>query len=733
MSIHFEKETLSFYIESNDLSYVFKVSEHGFLQHLYYGKKIARDDVSYLPFFRDRGQSVCLPTSKMRRYSAGEYLYECPTAHRGDYKECMIEVITTSGVRSSALKYVSHEILDEKPALCGMPSLSGGTTLKVNLIDEITGITVTLYYSVYDELSAIVRRAEITNTTTDTVKINRIYSASVDFYGKDWDVITLYGAHVRERQIERNRAHHGVFEASSSRGVSSGQMNPFMAIATPNCDENNGSVYGFNLVYSGDFSFKTSLDQDDNLRFVGGINDFGFEWTLAPSESFSSPEMVMVYSDNGLGEMSRTFHDLYRNYLINPAYVFEHRPIVINNWEATYFNFDTKKLCDIIDSVIGTGIDTVVLDDGWFGVRNNDKSGLGDWFINYDKLPNGLTPIIDHAHKNGMKFGLWFEPEMVNKDSDLYRAHPDWAIAINDVEPCPSRDQLVLDFSRDEVVDYIASSICKILDENAIDYVKWDMNRPLSEDWSSALKERSGELHHRYVLGVYKLCEKLVKGYPHIFFEGCASGGCRFDPAMAYYFPQIWTSDDTDAYERSRIQYGSSLCYPLSLQSCHVSAVPNHQTKRISSLKARGDIAHLGATGYELDTTQLSKADLDEIKVQVDQYKQMQDLVLRGDLYRLASPFEGNYFVEQLVSKDKTNSLITAMRTLSVPNGWCYRVYPKGLVATSTYEVCEINSAEKCSPLTFRATGSTIMYAGFPIYFDSGDFSTKTISIKMVK
>lgn len=735
MFVKYDEETKIFHLESGEASYVFCVNEFGILQHLYFGKRIeASDDVRYLAVSIDRGHSVGAPGMPSRAYTGGEFFYEYACAHRGDYRECAVELTDGRGASASDLRYVSHEILECKPPICGMPSLSGDNALKVTLRDEISGAVVDLYYSAFDDCSVIARRAEIHNPTAAPLKIKRAYSACVDFYGSAWDVITLPGAHCGERQIERGRARRGVIAASSSRGVSSGQCNPFMAVVSPDCTEKVGLAYGFNLIYSGDFVLKAGLDQDNNLRVVGGINDFGFEWTLGAGETFATPETAIAFSDRGLGGMSRAFHDVYRNHLINPRFVKARRPVVINNWEGTYFNFDTKKLCDIIKAVKGSGIDAFVLDDGWFGVRNGDRSGLGDWFVNLDKLPDGLTPIIECAHENGMRFGLWFEPEMVNKDSDLYRAHPDWAIAINGVEPCVGRDQLVLDLSRDEVVDYIASVVGKILDEYEIDYVKWDMNRPLADDWSHALGERSGELHHRYVLGFYKLCDRLVGGYPEIFFEGCASGGCRFDPAAAFYFPQIWTSDNTDAYERTRIQYGTSLCYPLSMHSCHVSASPNHGTRRTTSFKTRGDVARLGATGYELDTTQLGADDLAAIKGQVEAFRGVEDLVLNGDLYRLADPSTSNYFAEEIVSRDKSDAYITAMCALVRPNAEIFRLYPGGLDEKAVYRVTDYaDSVSVGGKIDFTASGAALMNAGFPVFFGSGDFATKTIRVTRVK
>ncbi|MBR2499389.1 MAG: alpha-galactosidase, partial [Clostridia bacterium] len=530
---------------------------------------------------------------------------------------------------------------------------------------------------------------------------------------KKWDVLTLPGAHLRERFIERNKLSHGIFSIDSKRGVSSGQMNPFMALVRKNTDESQGEAYGFNLVYSGDFVFKAQIEENDNVRILGGVNDYDFSWELKPSEKFTSPETVMVYSDKGLGEMSRSFHDLYRKYLINERFVSKSRPIVINNWEATYFDFNTKKLCKIVDSVKNTNIDTFVLDDGWFGVRNHDKSGLGDWLVNEEKV--NLREIIDYTHKNGLKFGLWFEPEMVNEQSELYKAHPDWAMKVDGLTPCTGRDQLVLDLTRKEVRDYIVESVSKILREHPIDYVKWDMNRSLTENYSAWLGVNGKETHHRYVLGLYDICERIVNGFPNIFFEGCASGGCRFDPAMLYYFPQIWTSDDSDAYMRTIIQYGTSMCYPLSSQSCHVSVCPNHQCGRNTPFSSRGDIASLGATGYELDTTKLSEEDLTAIKSQVDKYRLNERLILDGDLYRLNNPLEENLFAVMVVSKDKRVAKLTAMRPISIPNGVETRIYAQGLDENANYHIKELD---------LTLSGRNLINFGLLVKFKNNDFAT---------
>ena len=709
--IYFDKTTKTFYLESKNLTYSFCVNRYGFLQHLYFGKRIDREDLTSGVCLVDRGHASNI-AGACRYNSLNEYKNECPTYGRSDYRESML-AFNFDGVRVGDLVFDSFDVLDKKPSLVGIPSVKGGETLVVKMKDGLHGASVLLYYTVFEDLPVILRHTEILNESDKPFVLDRAYSFCVDLPSKKWDVLTLPGAHLRERFIERNKLSHGIFSIDSKRGVSSGQMNPFMALVRKNTDESQGEAYGFNLVYSGDFVFKAQIEENDNVRILGGVNDYDFSWELKPSEKFTSPETVMVYSDKGLGEMSRSFHDLYRKYLINERFVSKSRPIVINNWEATYFDFNTKKLCKIVDSVKNTNIDTFVLDDGWFGVRNHDKSGLGDWLVNEEKV--NLREIIDYTHKNGLKFGLWFEPEMVNEQSELYKAHPDWAMKVDGLTPCTGRDQLVLDLTRKEVRDYIVESVSKILREHPIDYVKWDMNRSLTENYSAWLGVNGKETHHRYVLGLYDICERIVNGFTNIFFEGCASGGCRFDPAMLYYFPQIWTSDDSDAYMRTIIQYGTSMCYPLSSQSCHVSVCPNHQCGRNTPFSSRGDIASLGATGYELDTTKLSEEDLTAIKSQVDKYRLNERLILDGDLYRLNNPLEENLLAVMVVSKDKRVAKLTAMRPISIPNGVETRIYAQGLDENANYHIKELD---------LTLSGRNLINFGLLVKFKNNDFAT---------
>ena len=532
-------------------------------------------------------------------------------------------------------------------------------------------------------------------------------------------MISLFGGWASERQVERKSIHHGVTSIDSKRATSSASLNPFVAIVDKNANETSGNAYGFNLVYSSSYVLKAERALGGEVIVSGGINDFDFEWKLGAGESFETPEIVIAYSANGIGGMSREFHDAYREHLIPKRYVKAPRPLLINNWEATYFNFTTEKLCAIADSVEGTGIDTLVLDDGWFGNhRNEERSDLGDWFVNESKLIGGLDAVINHVHSKGMKFGLWFEPEMISEDSDIFRAHPEYAIGAPDRQRCYSRHQFMMDLTNPEVRDYIVNLVNSILKKHKIDYVKWDYNRNVTEFFSGALETKhQSEFAHRYALGVYDLFERIVNANPDIFFEGCSGGGGRFDPAVLAYFPQIWTSDNSDAEDRTRIQYGTSLVYPLSAMSCHVSAVPNHQVNRTTSLATRGDIAHLGATGFELDTTVFSDNDKKEIKNQIENYKKMESLVLEGDLYRLDDPYTSNYFAFAIVSKDKSSAHLTCYRSLHHCAPHVHRVIMQGLDNNKEYYIPE---------LKIIVHGSTLMSVGIPVSFPNNDYATKT-------
>ncbi len=715
MSIFYDPQKKSFYLESKGLSYLFKVDDYGFLQHLYYGKRIAREDLDFSVLRVARGHSAYL--AQMGPENSYEILSsECPLYGRGDFRESML-AFDKAGVRVGDFLYKSHEILPCKPALAGMPGIRGGQTLAVTLEDDLHKLEITLFYTVFEDLPVILRHAEIKNRAKEPVILDRAYSFSLDLPDADWELLSLYGAHLRERHVQKTALHHGVVSVDSKYGVSSAQLNPFMALVRPDTAENHGEAYGFQLVYSGNFVLKAQVGQNDVARILGGIQDYDFAWTLEPGQCFVTPEAVLVYSDCGLGDMSRTFHDLYREYLMNPRYAYAPRPIVLNSWEAVYLDYDDQDICQLIRSIRDTGIDTFVLDDGWFGNRHDDHRSLGDWYVNPKKFPHGLKPVVDCAHENGLKFGIWFEPEMVNGDSDLYRAHPDWIIHAPGMEPCQGRFQYVLDLTRPEVRDYVVTVVSGCLSEFRPDYVKWDMNRSLTENYSAHLGTCGKEFAHRYVLGLYDVLERLVHGFPQIFFEGCASGGARFDPAMLYYFPQIWTSDNTDALERCFVQQGTSLCYPPSSMSCHVSVCPNHQNGRVTDFAARTALASLGATGYELDPRKFTQEQKRQIRMDTAQYRRQEDLILRGDLYRLRDPAQGNLFAQQLVAKDQRTAMVVAMRPLCIANGPAVRIYPQGLKEDMLYRVEELDLVRR---------GDTWMHVGILADFGQGDFQTKT-------
>lgn len=699
--IFYDEQTKIFYLESKGLTYAFSVSE-GIPEHLWFGARIARDNLHFTRGWGANGFDAELPGQFCRNHLAAEV----PTYARGDYREPMLSCRGEAGEPVCELRYVRHHISDSH-AVTGMPSTYGGQTLELTVEDPVKGMEATLFYTVFEDAPSVTRFARISNTGKGMLKLERAYSFSFDLPGNQYDVLSLFGAWARERMPERTPVRHGVTSIDSKRGSSSAVLNPFLGILARGTSETSGDAYGVSLVYSSSFRLLAEGTQSGRTRVCGGINDFGFSEQLAPGEGFDTPEVVLAYSGEGIGGMSRALHDTFRSHLIPPAAVASPRPIVINNWEATFFAFDYEKLFAIIDSSAGRGIDTFVLDDGWFGTRDNDRSGLGDWFINRTKLPQGLTPIIDRCHERGLKFGLWFEPEMVNPDSDLYRAHPDWAVHVPGYEPMLCRHQLMLDLTRGEVRDYVVNAVTAILDTNEIDYVKWDSNRNLTEMYSESLPAGSqGAFAHRWVLGLYDICRRIISSHPSVFFEGCSGGGARFDPAMLAFFPQIWTSDDTDAGMRTRIQYGTSIVYPLSAMSCHVSACPNHQVGRMSTFETRAAVAHLGATGYELNTSHLPQEELDKIPAQTAEYRRMEPLVQSGDLYRLSDPFTSSDFAFLLVAKDRSLAHLTLIRQMTEANEEGFFLRMQGLDPDAVYFIEETGE---------RLHGSTLMQVGIRI------------------
>lgn len=699
--IIYNSDLRAFLLQGKDVSYAMYVGEAGFLQHLYFGKKLSQTDLQFLTAYH--GNAVCAKTSDFNIDKAHEFApTECGFYARGDYREPTIVVRRSDGAAMSRLRYVDFDLVDGAPLLEGLPcARSGGQTLTVTLADDFSAVRVKLNYTVWDDSNVIARNTEIVNGEAADVTIERAFGFAIDLPTGDYKTLSLVGCWAQERIPQIEDIGHGTRRFQSMRGISSHEMNPFVGILKPDTTENTGDCYGVQLVYSGSFAITTERFDNKPLRVQGGINDIGFNWKLASGESFVTPQALLCFSSEGIGGMSRSYADFIRDRIVNPRFAYAKRPVVVNNWEATYFDFDTDKLFAIIDKAATLGVDTFVLDDGWFGKRDNDDSGLGDWFVNTKKLRGGLKPVIDRCKQNGLKFGLWFEPEMVSEDSDLYRAHPDWAVGKLGNEPSRSRNQLVLDMTRKEVVDYVFEAVSKVLVDNDISYVKWDMNRGVTEAYSMALSaDKQGEFYHRYTLGVYDLADRLTKAFPDVFFEGCASGGGRFDAGVLYYFPQIWTSDDTDAYERTKIQWGTATCYPQSAMSCHVSACPNHQTQRITPFNTRGVVASLGPTGYELDPTKLSEQEIAQVKTQIADYEKVADLLLQGDSFRLCNPFSGNYFAQMIVAKDKRAAYLCGVRTHGVPCDYDNFVALTGLSEEFTYRIEELDVTASGTALT---------------------------------
>ena len=628
--------------------------------------------------------------------------------------------------RASELVYTGYEIMEGKPALEGLPSVWGKkeecATLKIFCLDRLLGIKVTLLYSVMEDSDAVIRSVFVENQGKESVYLEKVLSACLDMDDRNFQVLGLFGSWARERHIQRMPLGYGRQNIASLKGESSHQEHPFMALVTPGTTQETGEVYGMNFVYSGNFIAQAEKSQFDSVRMTMGIHPEGFTWKLEPGEHFTAPEVVMVYSDQGLGKMTRTYHDLYRQHLIRSPYLHKKRPILINNWEATYFDFDEKKLLEIAKEASELGIEMLVMDDGWFGKRNLDDSSLGDWFVNEEKIKGGLNNLVENVKKLGMKFGIWVEPEMISPESELYRKHPDWAIQIPGRETTQSRAQYVLDFSRQEVVDGVYEMIAEVLRSADISYVKWDMNRQLATMGSSALPaDRQGELYHRYVLGVYRMQERLIRDFPDILLENCSGGGARFDPGMLYYSPQIWCSDDTDAIERLAIQEGTALVYPVSAMGAHVSVCPNHSVGRVTPFETRGDVALLGTFGYELDITKLTEEEKTLVKVQVEKYHKYNDLIREGDYYRLASAAENRYYDSwMIVEKDKSKALLFYVQVLSRANVKSRFLRLAGLDPDKRYQV----DGKEYS-------GRTLMQAGLRITPEMGDFRSRTIEISM--
>ena len=717
-------------LQTKHTTYQMGITEHGFLLHLYYGPK-AEGDMSYLLTAYDRGFSGNpYDAGDDRTFSMDTFPLEYPCYGNGDYRSPAFNVKNEQGVYGADLRYKIHSVTKGKYSIPGLPAVyadesSGAYTVNVILEDALLGIEVILRYGVLPELDVITRSAVVKNTGNHLLYITKVYSAAMDFLNGEFDILHFHGRHAMERMEERVPVIFGNQSFGSRRGTSSHQQNPFFILADTETTEDYGSCYGMSMLYSGNFKFEVEKDQIGQTRMEMGLLDEMLEYSLEQGKEFYTPEVAMAYSQNGLTSLSHLYHKLIRYHVCRGKYKTSRRPILINNWEATYLNFNGDKIIDIAKQAAELGVEMLVLDDGWFGNRNSDNSGLGDWVVNEEKMGGPLSEIADKINQMGMKFGLWIEPEMVNEDSQLYRTHPDWAFTIPGRRPVRGRNQLVLDFSRKEVVDYIFDSISKVIDSANISYIKMDMNRSICDVYTAVEQNQNyGKIMYEYVLGVYDFLERLIQRYPDLLIEGCSGGGGRFDARMLYYTPQIWCSDDTDAIERIQIQHGTSFGYPVSAVGSHVSAVPNHQTGRVTSIQTRSVVAMAGSFGYELDLNLLSEEEKEAVKQQIEDYKKYWNLIHNGTYYRLHNPLTNHEFAAwEFTSEDKNECLLNIVTLTTHANAPVNYVKCKGLHPDKMYRNEKDNTVYN---------GNALMHAGLPIAVEPGEYRGIQIHLMVI-
>ena len=716
--IYCEKDRI-FTLQTKNTTYQMQVDRYGFLLHLYYGKK-TDTCMDYLLTYYDRGFSGNpYDAGEDRTYSMDTLPQEFPCYGNGDFRSTAFAVENADGSMSCDLRYKSHKIFDGKYNLEGLPAVYASEeeaqTLEILMEDPVTGVKVVLLYGVLPAQDIITRSVSVKNESSGKIYLNKIESASLDFLYGDYELLTFYGRHAMERNVQRVPVVHGTQKIGSVRGTSSHQYNPMMILAEKETTEDKGNCYAMSFVYSGCFQGEVLKDQLNQTRMMLGLQEEAFRYPLETGEMFQAPEVILSYSSEGMNRLSQNLHHCIRQHICRGKYKEEIRPILINSWEAAYFDFTGDTIYELAKAAKEVNIDMLVMDDGWFGNRDDDNSGLGDWFVNEKKLGGTLGNLIKRINDLGVKFGIWIEPEMVSEDSDLYRKHPDWALTVPGRNPVRSRNQLVLDFSRKEVVDEIYDQICKVLDQGNIEYVKWDMNRSLMDVYSSVTRDQ-GRVLHDYVLGLYDFLERLVQRYPNLLIEGCSGGGGRFDAGMMYYTPQIWCSDNTDAIDRLRIQYGTSFGYPVSVVGSHVSAVPNHQTGRKTPLHTRGVVAMSGTFGYELNLMKLSEEEKQEIREQIAEYKSYAPIIQNGLYYRLSDPTTEEICAWEFVHTDeKEQSKVLLNVVMQVIHGNMTVNYVKlqGLEETAVYR------EEKSGK---RYTGAALMYGGMPLPIEPGEY-----------
>ena len=721
MAIIYNEKKRTFSLHTAKTTYQLKIGNLNYVKHLYYGATIQDEDLIYLVRRYDRGFSGNPYESlKERTFSLDAQPQEFTTQQQGDFRINSIEVQNADGSFSFNGRYRSHKMYKGAFTLNGLPTAIATEndtvdTLELVIEDSVTKIQVTLLYSVFEEADIIMRAARVHNGGEGEISLKRIMSVNMDYMnGRNLDLVSLPGRYGQERQVERQPLTHHVHKIRSGRGISSHQQNPFIALVDRTANEEYGSCYGFSLMYSGSFIAEVELDQYDQARLVMGINDRVFSYVVGPGEDFDTPAVLMTYTHKGLTKMSHNYHNFFRNNLNRSKFVKDvKRPILINTWEAAFFDFDDEKLVEIAKAARDMGVEMIVMDDGWFGKRDDDNSGLGDWVVNEKKIKCGLPKLVSQINDLGMKFGIWFEPEMVSEDSDLFRAHPDWAMEIPGRRAVRSRNQLVLDVSRREVQDYLIRSINGILDSANIYYVKWDINRAITDLWSNVLPaDRQGEISHRYVLGLYRVMDGIIKTHPDIMFEGCAGGGGRFDSAMLTYFVQYWSSDNTKPLDNLKLHYGSSFVYPVCTMGAHVSTA-----SPMVPIETKAAIAMCGTFGYELDATKLSKEEIEKCRKMSGYYHKFYDLNFFGDYYRLTNPFEPvNLVAWECVAKDKKEALLTVVTVHLTVNGPQEYIKCKGLLPNRKYRITGDGNE-------WTATGMALMHAGVPVPREIPEFT----------
>ena len=730
MPIVFDKQKSQFHLHNEKISYIMGLEHDKYLIQIYWGERI-KDFLQDNPYPNVSRSSFSPNPSGLEQtnFSLDNALQEFPSQGTGDFRESIFEITYVEGTKATEFIYKNHEIFKGKKVLSGLPATyvieeDEANTLEITLVDPNRNVKVILSYTIYKERSVLTKSLRYVNLSEEVITLNRALSACVDFPDNEFDMIHLSGAWAREKQIEKNALARGIHVIDSKRGASSVHHQPFTALMRKQATEHTGEVYGFHFVYSGNFTIRTEVDPFYQTRILVGINPHQFSWRLDTNEVFQTPEVVLVYAKEGLNEMSQTYHSLYTQRLARGVHQYQERPVLINNWETTYFDFDENKLLNLAQKSKEIGIELFVLDDGWFGNRNDDTTSLGDWFVDTKKLPSGLKNLAKRIKNKGLKFGLWFEPEMISEESELFKAHPDWHIHVPNYPMSKGRNQLILDFSRKEVREAIKQQMIQILDEVPIDYIKWDMNRNMTELGSKGLDQFSQmELPHRYILGLYELLEDMITRYPNILFENCSGGAGRFDPGMAYYMPQSWTSDNTDAIERIKIQYGTSFIFPPLMMCAQISECPNHQVGRVTDFKTRLDVSMSANFGVMLDLEKEKQADLEQLENRIAWYKEHRQLLQFGKFYRLISPYENNYASWMFVDEQKEEALFYFFKILGAASEKLVKVKPQGLNPDFIYRLDDKSY-----------TGDELLKFGLYLNVEMlGDFQSKVLHLKRVK